>query len=31
LVEVALREGNAAAELGLRRGAAVVLLPPSSP
>jgi S-adenosyl-L-methionine hydrolase (adenosine-forming) len=30
LVELALREGNAAAALGLRRGAAVVLLPPRS-
>jgi S-adenosyl-L-methionine hydrolase (adenosine-forming) len=28
LVEVALRDGNAASELGLRRGAAVVLVPP---
>ena len=28
LVELAVREGNAAAELGLRRGAAVVLVPP---
>jgi S-adenosylmethionine hydrolase len=30
LVEVALREGSAAAELGLRRGTAVVLVPPAS-
>jgi S-adenosylmethionine hydrolase len=29
LVELALREGSAAAALGLRRGAAVVLVPPS--
>jgi S-adenosylmethionine hydrolase len=30
LVELALREGSAAAALGLRRGAAVVLVPPPS-